>query len=41
LRQGFLTLAGDFPDRFVVIDGNRPVEDVFADTRAIVEARLP
>ncbi len=41
LRQGFLTLAGEFPDRFVVIDGNRPVEDVFADTRAIVEARLP
>lgn len=41
LRQGFLDLAGEFPDRFVVIDGNRPVEDVFADTRAIVEARLP
>ena len=31
LRQGFLDLATAFPDRCVLIDGNRPVEAVAAD----------
>ena len=31
LRQGFLDLAAAFPDRCVLIDGNRPVEAVAAD----------
>ncbi len=30
-RQGFLDLADEFPDRIVVIDGNRPQEAVAAD----------
>ncbi len=30
----------EFADRFVVIDGNRPVEDVAADVAAIVTERL-
>ncbi|GGO61977.1 thymidylate kinase [Roseovarius pacificus] len=41
LRQGFLELAREFSERFVTIDGNRPVEDVFADMRDVVGARLP
>jgi dTMP kinase len=40
LRQGFLDLAGEFSDRFVVIDGNRAVEAVAAEVRAAVAARL-
>lgn len=41
LREGFLELAREFSERFVTIDGNRPVEDVFADMRDVVGARLP
>ncbi len=41
LRQGFLELAREFSERFVTIDGNRPVEEVFADMRDVVGARLP
>lgn len=40
MRAGFLDLAREFADRFVVIDGNRPVEDVAADVEAIVTERL-
>ena len=31
MRAGFLSLAEEFADRFVVIDGARSVEDVAAD----------
>lgn len=44
LRRGFLALARRFPDRVVVIDGNRPAEavtaDVAADVAAVMAARL-
>ena len=40
LRRGFLELAAEFPERIVVIDGDRPVEEVAADVCACVEARL-
>lgn len=36
MRVGFLDLAREFSARFVVIDGNRPVEDVAADVRSVV-----
>jgi len=31
LRKGFLTLAHEFPNRFLVIDGNRTVAEVAAN----------
>lgn len=40
LRDGFRALVSDFPTRCVLIDGDRPVEDVAADILAAVEARL-
>ncbi len=40
MRQGFLDLAEEFIDRFVVIDGNRGIEAIAADVRAAVEPRL-
>ena len=40
MRSGFLALAQEFPDRFIVIDGARPLEQVASDVQAVVEARL-
>jgi dTMP kinase len=40
MRQGFLDLAEEFSDRFVVIDGNRGIEAIAADVQAAVEPRL-
>ncbi|WP_428511557.1 dTMP kinase [Roseovarius sp.] len=40
MRQGFLDLAGEFSERFIVIDGNRGIEAIAADVRAAVEPRL-
>ena len=31
LREGFLTLANEFPKRFIVVDGNRNVSEVARD----------
>ena len=39
-RQAFLKIAEDEPERCVVVDGNRPVDVVAAEIRAIVEDRL-
>lgn len=39
-RQGFLNLADEFPDRIVVIDGNRPQEAVAADITARMDRVL-
>lgn len=39
-RQGFLNLAAEFPDRIVVIDGNRPQETVAADIAAHMDRVL-
>ena len=40
MRDGFLALAREFSNRFVVIDGGRNIEEVAADVRAVVEAHL-
>lgn len=40
MRDGFLALAEEFSNRFIVIDGGRGVEEVAADVCAAVEARL-
>lgn len=40
MREGFLTLAAQFPARFRVIDGARPVEVVAAEVLARVQAAL-
>lgn len=40
MRAGFLALAQEFPDRFVVIDGDRPADLVAADVLAATRAAL-
>lgn len=40
MRDGFLALAQEFSNRFIVIDGARSVEDVAADVRAAVTDHL-
>lgn len=40
MRQGFLDLARQAPDRFIVIDGARPIEAVAADVLARVWPRI-
>ena len=40
MRQGFLGLAREFPDRFRVIDGNRDFDSVAAEVEGIVLDRL-
>ena len=40
MRAGFLELAREFPDRCVVVDGDRPIEAVADDIEAIATARL-
>jgi len=41
MRAGFLDLARAFPERCVVIDGDRPVEAVAAEVLGIALERLP
>ena len=36
MRQGFLDLAAEFPDRFRVIDGNRDMQSIAAEVLGIV-----
>ncbi len=40
VRSGYLELATAEPDRWEVIDANRPIDDVQRDVRDVVEARL-
>lgn len=40
MRRGFLDLATEFSDRFVVIDGNRPQDSVASDVLAAVSPHL-
>ena len=40
LRTGYLSLVRDFPDRCVLIDGNRPEDAVAADIAARAEGAL-
>nr|WP_245198574.1 dTMP kinase [Jiella mangrovi] len=39
-RLAFLKIAADEPERCVVVDGNRPIDDVAAEIRNIVDDRL-
>lgn len=41
MRDGFLALADEFSDRFRVIDGARPEDEVAADVLDLVMERLP
>ncbi len=40
LRQGFLDLARQYPDRCVVVDGNRSIEAVTGDVARIARERI-
>jgi len=40
VRQGFLKLAAAEPERFLVLDASRPIEELAAAIRARVEAEL-
>jgi dTMP kinase len=40
VRNGFLQLAADEPERFVIVDATRPVDDVATEVWRAVEARL-
>lgn len=40
VRQGYLRLAGEDPERFCVIDGNRPPQEVGRDLHAALARRL-
>ncbi|MFN6951623.1 MAG: dTMP kinase [Albidovulum sp.] len=40
IREGFLALAAEFPDRCRVIDGNRPADVVAAEVAAIADGAL-
>lgn len=40
MRQGFLDLAAEFPERILVIDGNRAIDAVAADVRRVVIGHL-
>ena len=41
VREGYLTLAGAEPSRFVRIDGEGDVDDVYARVESVLAARLP
>lgn len=40
MRAGFLALAQEFPDRCVVIDGDRPIEEVADSVEAVARDRM-
>lgn len=40
VREQFRELAAGEPERFVVVDGERPIEEIAADVRAAIEPRL-
>lgn len=41
VRNGYLQLAADQPDRFLIIDGSESIEKIFAVISAQVLARIP
>src|SRR5262249_44521682 len=41
VRDTYRRLAGAEPDRFVVVDANRPVDEIAAEALAVVLRRLP
>jgi dTMP kinase len=40
VREGYLKLIDQFPERFVVINADQPIELVFSDVRKVLEKRL-
>lgn len=40
VREGFLKLAKDNPDRFVVIDATKPISDIFDSIRNVLWERF-
>lgn len=40
MRDGFLALADEYADRFRVIDGNRSIDAIAADVRAVADCAL-
>jgi len=40
VRAGFLALAGQHPERYLILDATRPVDDLAAEIAAAVQARL-
>ena len=40
VRTGYLTLATQEPERWIIIDANRPVDEIQADIRSHMEERL-
>ena len=40
VRTGYLTLATQEPERWIIIDANRPVDEIQADIRSHMEKRL-
>jgi dTMP kinase len=41
LRQAYLSISRRYPKRFLVIDANRPAEDVFQEAMAIIRTHIP
>lgn len=41
VREGYLTLAKENPERYIVIDASGPIEEVFQQTVAQLNRRLP
>lgn len=39
VREGYLVLAKEHPERFAVIDANRPIDDVFTDVIRVLRER--
>lgn len=40
VREGYFKLIEQFPERFVVINAEQPIEQVFSDVRNVLENRL-
>lgn len=41
VREGYLALAKEHQERFAVIEGNRSIDDVFADVLGVLRERAP
>lgn len=41
VREGYLFVAGMFPDRIRVVDGSQPLDRIYADIKTIVFAKIP
>ncbi len=41
VRNGFLSLAAKYPDRMIVVNAAREIDDIQSEIRAIVEKRMP